>query len=206
MWLYGRPTPWAHLTNPNWSRSAVHIVIRTVDKEGQRISFSTGDPYESTDVCISQRLRSIFRYHGMIRNSEFLRLHNCPWKNDKWKVTGTTRSYQIFVSNDGSNDLLTVCGTVNGRMARFLIDSGASDNFISQSFVEKQGFPITYNAGSGEVNLANGQSITVGGTVNVLIKMELYRKMICCKAIPLHVKYHVVLGQTWLKEENPVIN
>ena len=66
----------------------------------------------------------------------------------------------------GCNDgLIGILGLVDGIKNVFLLDSGASNNFMALDFVEKYGLKMQCENNSGKVRLANGKIIETVGVV-----------------------------------------
>ena len=110
-------------------------------------------------------------------------------------------SYQTNVVS-ALGALFTVKGLIGGRLARILIDSGASTNFLNSTFPgigDKQGTRDT-------VKLADGtERIVHADTVQ---RLQLGEYEIDCpfKVIALQPWHDAILGQTWLTAENPKID
>ncbi|OIR56033.1 MAG: uncharacterized protein A8A55_3221, partial [Amphiamblys sp. WSBS2006] len=114
--------------------------------------------------------------------------------------------YVYFLSRRKGSPIV-ICGEINGRKIRALVDSGASENFITNRCareakirITKMGSPKTVIFADGRrapINRhATGFSMTWGDRKSSLKAMVLDR-------IP---QYDVVLGMPWLEEENPWID
>ena len=67
------------------------------------------------------------------------------------------------------SEVITVNGTLNGRNARLLLDSGASGNFISQSFINSIMNEASENVGViGEIKSTDSKNVRLAdGTLRV---------------------------------------
>lgn len=101
-----------------------------------------------------------------------------------------------------------VQGTFCGRKATFLIDSGASNNFVNLEFVRRGHIPLTSTLSKQTIRLADGSerssSLTVIGAKLQLGSHHEYGNF---TAMPLNGhQFDVILGMPWLKKYNPKID
>ena len=108
--------------------------------------------------------------------------------------------------NTSQFSLLKLHGTLCGKKAVFLIDCGASCNFVDASFVLKCQFLLVDIASDMVVTLADG---TKKKCTQVLPKGKVtigkYQDCMQFSVLPLH-GYDAILGMPWLSSVNPVIN
>ncbi len=99
-----------------------------------------------------------------------------------------------------------VDGWAEGQQVRVLIDSGASDNFMSRSLAIKLGLRLEVDPDL-QLELPNGEI----GMIEVLPRtVELrmgqqYKQSTEWKVVRL-ARYDLILGMPWLKEYNPIID
>ena len=97
-------------------------------------------------------------------------------------------------------------GEVNGIPVKFLIDSGASGNFINESLVEEHGLRLIKGQLKMQVHLADG---SLRSSNHILKEAQ-----ICfeehAEFLDFHVmklpKYDAILGKLWLDRWNPRID
>lgn len=114
----------------------------------------------------------------------------------------------MLQSRELSNSLLIATLLVGGRAARTLIDSGATHNFISESWVKHAALPTQAPSGKVlSVSLADGTQYTVKevrtAVSDASIAQFSWRESFT--VIPM-ANYDVVLGKPWLTEHNPEID
>ena len=112
----------------------------------------------------------------------------------------------------GNGGLLVFDAKVRGfeHQLRILVDSGASDNFISKHVAKQHpGYKDAKSSQTGSitVRLANGSLIT---TPLVNLKTDLSFSGFTCReeliVLDMNYKYDVILGMPWLEKHQPWIN
>ena len=110
------------------------------------------------------------------------------------------------VDNDTGVVLLSVDGQVSDIPVRFLIDSGASECFISQSVVEANGLLVRKSPERLKVHLADGSA----RSSNQCVKQACVNFGEHAEFLDFHVmklpKYDAILGKSWLDRWNPEID
>jgi hypothetical protein len=102
--------------------------------------------------------------------------------------------------------LIKLRGSINGTDATMLVDSGASDNFISTAYIDNSNIQSTRSAKDNVVMLADGRQHVCNQVVkDALINVGAYSDKLDLRAIPLE-KFDVVLGMPWLTKLNPTID
>ncbi len=96
--------------------------------------------------------------------------------------------------------MLTVVGELNNKTLTFLLDSGASNNFLSRDHAQQLGLELQAGKPS-SVKLADGKRITtsmfVEGVVNFgPVQSHLKFEILDCDCVP-------ILGYTFLTQMNP---
>lgn len=95
---------------------------------------------------------------------------------------------------------------MNGHKAVILIDSGASDNFISKSFISDTNINSEHCTAALEVTLADGRECSVNRVVKSIdITIGEYVDKMDIKVLDL-AAYDVILGMPWLEKYNPSID
>jgi hypothetical protein len=91
--------------------------------------------------------------------------------------------------------------------ANILIDSGATAPFISPECAERLQLPIRRTMpGSARVRLADGSSIPSLGTCYATLTIGAFRSRLELIVAPLSSQFDVILGNTWLKQHEAILN
>jgi len=117
---------------------------------------------------------------------------------------------QLGNAHTKKRKLIKLEGTLAGRPAVGLLDSGASGNFVSSSFIHAHGLTIASVANDGErrlrVTLADGSQQEARGMLqDAELVLGTYRDRISSVALPLS-GYDFILGMPWLEKVQPHIN
>ena len=132
-----------------------------------------------------------------------------PWAtcvyHDPPKPPSGHRSACVTSAAAPCGDLLILKGHVRGHPARLLIDSGATHNFMSSTFVSKIGVPTQPTCVT-KVHLANG-SVSSTARICVGLAVDLCPYSVTADFLVTELgNYDVILGMPWLKSENPHID
>ena len=102
--------------------------------------------------------------------------------------------------------LLCLEGTLEGFPVHYLIDSGASDCFISADFVREQGLKTEKTKEKLKIHLADGSVRVTNDCVRqVCVSFGEHTEFLDLQVIKLP-KYEVILGKFWLDRWNPQID
>jgi hypothetical protein len=102
--------------------------------------------------------------------------------------------------------LIKFTGTFNGSPCVFMLDSGATGNFVSNQFVQKHGFSTTSLPRQDTVTLADGSTQTTGSMMQAAaVRICSYTDRLNFVTLPL-TGYDVILGMPWLYHYNPVVD
>ena len=95
---------------------------------------------------------------------------------------------------------------MNGRQCVFMLDSGATGNFVSLGFVQKHSFVTSPLPRQDTVTLADGSTQTTGSMVQAAsVRIGSYADRLDLVTLPL-TGYDVILGMPWLYHYNPVVD
>ena len=101
--------------------------------------------------------------------------------------------------------LLRLQGTIAGHPAVFLVDCGASGNFISSQFIERHSIPTSVAPHPSRVELADGSvHHAISGVPAAPVVLGSYTDSLDLVALPL-TGYDAILGMSWLWHFNPHI-
>ena len=102
--------------------------------------------------------------------------------------------------------LLIMPGIVKGWNAKFLFDSGATGNYISQDLVKKAEIITKPTGETYKVSLADGTKHDINEAAYKLpYTIRAYPDKLDLEVIPLR-NHDIILGKTWLEEKNPTID
>ena len=103
--------------------------------------------------------------------------------------------------------LLTINANINGHKACVLIDSGASENFVSEEFTTRNDLPLlrgtTYRVRQADGTTARTSSVLRGAVFEV--PRDSYRDSVNVVVTRLP-NWDFILGQDWLQRTNPDID
>lgn len=103
--------------------------------------------------------------------------------------------------------LIKLAGKLCEQPAVFLIDSGASGNFVSEAFARTHSLPLMAYCDEKvpKIKLADGHTQRSSGVLSACsITLDTYSDTLDLVGLPLS-GYDVILGMPWLEEKNPQI-
>lgn len=122
----------------------------------------------------------------------------------------TTNSEYLVALEDYEpehDSLLLYRGKLNGVACVFLVDSGASGNYIAESFVKRHGINTCKRLVQGQVTMGDGTTYDVDRQIPAAkVQIQGYQDSIKFMQAKLGGHFDVVLGKTWLKKINPQID
>ena len=102
--------------------------------------------------------------------------------------------------------LLCIEGFFNGFSVKFLIDSGATDCFVSTAFVEEKGLDLNKRKEKIKINLADGTTrVSKLYVKQACVSFEEHMELLDFTVINIP-NYEAILGKSWLDRWNPAIN
>ncbi|KAK3258344.1 hypothetical protein CYMTET_32604 [Cymbomonas tetramitiformis] len=116
---------------------------------------------------------------------------------------------QLTAIRDKEGTLLLVFwALLKGQRVRVLVDSGASDEFISSECVKRLNLTVRANGTPLNVTLADGSVQTSAqvayGKLTAETSEGTYSEVIKMRVLPLGIKVDIVLGGRWLRHLSPV--
>lgn len=122
----------------------------------------------------------------------------------KFETVRLTKDLTIYSL---STSVMVVNATIGEHEAKSLLDSGASGNFLTASFVSKHSVPTTI-VNSRAVRLADGKVLNARHMVcNISVTVD--KKTVSCDFLvlkELNNGHDCILGIPWLEEANPIID
>ena len=87
--------------------------------------------------------------------------------------------------HSASADLLTCSARLAGVPIQLLLDSGASDNFISEDFARRMGFSKRQSSSPQHLTFADGSSASVSGVVHSRLRLgnNVFCLASCCSTL-----------------------
>jgi len=119
-------------------------------------------------------------------------VRNCNKNNESYLNLSTT----------GTN-LLILNGIVKSTEVKILIDSGATESFISERIVQEKSLRVE-NSKEKSIILADGSKQICNSKCKIEVRMENYKKVLGFNVAPIH--FDIILGKDWLAREQPIIN
>ncbi len=121
--------------------------------------------------------------------------------------------YPIRIYSDGPQQVTTILnaittglkaplamlmkGVVNKQPARILLDSGATDSFISATFAAAMGLRIQEAQGS--IETGDGNISTITGKLKAHVQIQQYKDRINLLVLEMSDAFDLVLGTDWLR-------
>jgi hypothetical protein len=160
----------------------------------------------------------------------FLRLTSCASTpapqdvSDKWNVVGTLPAGEVIsayglpleadvqvlfaapgvrvgtCSAFADPRILKMAGSMAGHLCTLLLDTGASDNFVSSKFVAKHNLRVTAETGGNTVVLGSGDSVSIKGTVRCQMSVGAFKHTTVFSVLDLADDFDVIMGLPWLTE------
>ena len=129
------------------------------------------------------------------------------------QVTEETEPVVKMYENESADEeipaeciLLSIEGVFNGFPVKFLIDSGATDCFVSTAFVEDKGLALNKRKDKVKINLADGTTrVSKTYVKQACISFEEHMEFIDFTVINIP-QYEAILGKSWLDRWFPAIN
>ena len=118
----------------------------------------------------------------------------------------SNNNLEISQIESSCKQLLRINGTIDGKSAWILIDSGATENFISDKFVKQHRFP-TQKSTPLPVQLADRHNKETNQVTQIKnLNFNSYRTSNLTAYVMTLQRYDMILGKPWLHDTNPVID
>ena len=122
------------------------------------------------------------------------------------RLESSDSGLQIHQLTIATRSLIKLSGFVAGKPAVFLLDCGATGNFVSAEFVRKHNLSTSPLPHPDVITLADGSQQKAGSIMNAAdIGIGSYTDTLDFVSLPL-AGYDVILGMPWLDHFNPIVN
>ena len=100
---------------------------------------------------------------------------------------------------------MELSSSLQKRLVKMLIDSGATGNFVLDAMVTALGLPILEEEDCHELALADGTVVLTTGWVQFMMNCGDYKGRVVARVFP-NLHKECILGIPWLEYENPIID
>ena len=171
---------------------------------GIELSESTRDAQKSAAVTEEQVLQTAQGTKGTVPQ-----LQNVAGKQEGEKeIPGPQDDSEKLVDESKTTRTVLLClsGTLEGHSVTFLIDSGASDCFVSVDLVRELGLMKTRTKEKLKIHLADGSLRVSNDCVRqACVSFGEHAEFLDLQVMKLP-KYEIILGKPWLERWNPQID
>jgi hypothetical protein len=137
----------------------------------------------------------------IVQSPERLQALYCPFAADKVSVEAgmlTCKVLAASASKDGQNRFsrMMFAGRASATKANILFDTGASANFVSNSFAKQTGItvrPVDYS-----VCLADDKTMEVAGEATVYVQLGSFHKPVTCYVMDMLYNVDLILGEAFM--------
>lgn len=195
---------------PNESRAPMELgsikATSAASKQSYYCSFCRKRGH-NIEYC-REKAKKDSKNNGKFQKSGFKALNNISEVEEDDCEEATISSIAYLNSMNGAKGkLLEYQGTIDGHPARFLIDSGASHDYLSQSFSDKHNFKTIASKSPIKVALADGSISEISQkSSNVKINIQGFGDDIIFHIFTLSPLYDAILGKPWLFRNNPAVD
>ena len=189
----------------NWEKATpVLALTRLKAKVGNRTPTTTlaavAVPQQSSSAARVRHLESILKANHLCLEcgGRYQAGHRCLLSRESKKSAHYVGSFFSFAAA-----LLTVVGTLSGQHVRFLVDTGASENFVSRQLHARLGSPSLSRVDC-KIKLADGSHLPAQGQLRLpLVVRGVSRSTGFTVA---DISFDGILGLPWLSESGAVID
>jgi hypothetical protein len=137
------------------------------------------------------------------------------WSNCSLDEVTTSKPLQVFyaapklkrdhtLATLGEGRLkMTYDGTLGHIPCTFMLDTQASDCFVSKSFLERNN--MNFEKINGEVQLGDGTHVAIHGRVSLHVALQQYKAKVSLLVVNLGPGFEVVLGDSWLTKTKAIL-
>lgn len=100
---------------------------------------------------------------------------------------------------------MSLLSQIAGSDAKTLVDTGASNSFISKEYAETKGLQLG-SCNRQEIRLPNGGGLSCESTCTIKLKIKQFQCEATCFVVQLEVPFDLILGNDWLLKYGAVLN
>ena len=121
------------------------------------------------------------------------------------EVTSEASSQEDSHRESQAREPILFKGYFQGRPAKFLVDSGASGQFVSEAFIKRNRIPTATTLEERTVQYANGAQVSCRQTLPFAhIRIGAWSEHLAFNVLP--ICHDVIHGKAWLEKHNPAID
>jgi hypothetical protein len=122
-------------------------------------------------------------------------------------MAGSSAYYSVVAASLENSDKslkMLFAGQAAGVRANILFDSGATQNFVSESFARQTG--ISVHPTERVVKLGSDQEVVAKGEANVYMRLGSVQQAVKCAVMPLLFGVDVILGQQFMTSHKCILD
>lgn len=118
----------------------------------------------------------------------------------------TAKIMKIGTTKGNAGQLMTIRGKISGYSAKILVDSGATDMFISRKWMQDKDLNIVELTNTIKIELADGKTTeSITRKVEACVQIGDFESLEKLHEVTLG-RHDAILGVRWLEKHNPIIN
>lgn len=141
-------------------------------------------------------------------NTPYRIMYLAPAANESLATMACTSVYHsiLAAAQSGTDKHLKMLftGQAAGVPSNILFDSGASDNFVSESFARQNG--ISVHSVEKSVRLGSNQAVPIKGEASVYLRLGSVHQAVRCSVMPLLHGVDVILGQQFMTSHKCILD
>lgn len=157
---------------------------------------------------VIRRLHSDGTLKTEVSNLTFRVMYLAPAADESLStLVGSSALYSVLAASANNSDKhlkMLFAGQAAGADANILFDSGASENFVSETYARQTGISVLSSSRS--VRLGSDQVVEAKGEANVYLRLGSYHQAVRCVVMPLLHGVDVILGQQFMTSHKCILD